>query len=74
MIQVQGPIDMAIEQYKAALSLKPDYAEAHFNLGLIYLNNGASDMARTEFELVLRSKPNHYKAQQLLNFISQSNN
>src|ERR1700682_256594 len=27
----------AIESYKRAISLKPDYAEAYFNLGLAYL-------------------------------------
>ena len=34
----KGLHDMAIEQYQIALRLKPDFAEAHFNLGLIYLN------------------------------------
>ncbi|MDQ3172684.1 MAG: tetratricopeptide repeat protein [Acidobacteriota bacterium] len=27
----------AIESYKQAISLKPDYAEAFFNLGVVYL-------------------------------------
>jgi len=28
----------AIERYKLALKLKPDYAEAHYNLGLLFFN------------------------------------
>jgi Tfp pilus assembly protein PilF len=47
--------------------LKSDYADAHCNLGLTYLEKGAKDMARTEFELVLTLKPDDPEARQVLN-------
>jgi len=31
----QGKLDEAIEAYKKALSIKPDYAEAYYNMGNI---------------------------------------
>jgi tetratricopeptide (TPR) repeat protein len=66
----KGLADRAIEQYQTALILKPDLAEPHFNLGLIYLNSGAMDMARREFELGLKINPNDYKARQVLNNVN----
>ena len=32
-LQAQGKLEEAIEAYTKALSIKPDYAEAHNNLG-----------------------------------------
>ncbi|HAM53177.1 MAG TPA: hypothetical protein DCP92_21680, partial [Nitrospiraceae bacterium] len=52
-----------------ALRLKPNWAEARFNLGLIYLNNGSKDMGRRQFELGLKSKPDDHRARQILNSI-----
>jgi len=51
------------------LALKPDFAEAHFNLGIIYLDNGDKDKAREEFEAGLKIKPDDPKARQVLNDI-----
>jgi len=47
----------------------PDLARAHYKLGLSYLGKGFKDMARTEFELELRTRPDDYEAQQALNSI-----
>ena len=38
-LQDQGKLEEAIEAYKKALSLKPDYAEAHYNLSFALLNS-----------------------------------
>ena len=38
--QVQGKIDEAAASYEQALCLRPDYAEAHSNLGALYVNQG----------------------------------
>ena len=50
-----GQIEIAIEQYHKALSLGPESAEAHYNLGLIYLEQEQYDAAvkhaRRSYEL-----------------------
>ena len=38
-------LDKAIEQYKIALAARPDYAEAHYNLGLAYVDIKNYDLA-----------------------------
>lgn len=65
---------MAIEQFRTALSLKPDFPKAHYNLGLGYLGKGSKDMARTEFELELSVNPNDYAAQEALDSLISDTN
>jgi len=55
----QGKIDEAIEHYKTALSVKPDYVTAHYNLGNAYLNQGRMDEAVSHFRDALKIKPEH---------------
>lgn len=43
--QQAGQIDLAEQQFKIALQKNPELAEAHLNLGLIYLNRGWYDGA-----------------------------
>jgi Flp pilus assembly protein TadD len=45
------------------LRRKPDSAEAHNNLGLLWLNAGKKDSAAREFRAALRLKPNYQTAQ-----------
>ena len=33
----KGDLEAAIDSYKQALKIKPDYAEAHYNLGSVFL-------------------------------------
>ncbi len=40
-----GKSDEALVQYKEALALQPNYAEAHYNVGLLYTKNGNYDLA-----------------------------
>jgi tetratricopeptide (TPR) repeat protein len=45
-----GYIDQAIEVFKKAILQKPEYALAHFSLGLAYLANGDFDHGWSEYE------------------------
>ena len=38
-----GPIDSAIQAFKKAISLKPEYSEAHYNLGVVFQKNRQND-------------------------------
>ena len=42
----------AIEAYKQAILIKPDYAEAHLGLGLTYLNLGDKSSALVEYKIL----------------------
>ena len=53
----QSRFDEAIREFQAALRLKPDYADAHDNLGLAYQQQGRLDEAIREFQAALRLKP-----------------
>lgn len=59
-------LDQAIAEYEKAVKLKPDYAEAHFNLALSYHTKaklGTNDKALyrkalAEYKLYLKHSPN----------------
>ena len=44
--------------FEAAVRAAPDFAEAHANLGLMYLKSGRLDVAGREFDEALRLAPN----------------
>lgn len=46
------------ELFQKALQIKPDFLEAHFDLGLIYANQKKMKDAVKEFETVLKLEPN----------------
>ena len=50
ILQDSGKTDQAIDAYKKAISLKPDYAEAHQNLSFTLLNIGRLKEGLDEFE------------------------
>jgi tetratricopeptide (TPR) repeat protein len=49
--------DTAEREYRAVLALKPDFAEVHMNLGLVYQLVGRTSEAMTEFRHAIRLKP-----------------
>jgi cytochrome c-type biogenesis protein CcmH/NrfG len=52
----------AIETYKKFLVLKPEYADAHVDLGICYFESGDSKKAISEIEGVLAADPKHQMA------------
>ena len=55
-------MNQAITSYKTALQLKPDYLDAHNNLGLALQEHGDLDSAIASFKIALQLKPNHPEA------------
>ena len=45
----QGRFDAAIPRFQSAIRLKPDYAQAHFNLGLALAKAGQTEQAIAAF-------------------------
>jgi predicted O-linked N-acetylglucosamine transferase (SPINDLY family) len=57
MSAAQGQMDQAIAHYERALSLNPDYVEAHNNLGLALATQGRMDQAIAHYERALSLRP-----------------
>ena len=58
----KGRVDEAIAHYQKALQIKPDYAEAHYNLGIALQQKGRMDEAITHYQKALEIKPDYAKA------------
>ncbi|MFX0137252.1 MAG: tetratricopeptide repeat protein [Candidatus Hodarchaeota archaeon] len=54
----KGNLDDAIEHYRAALKIKPDYLEVLNNLGIAFVNKGDYDQAILSFKRLLKMDPN----------------
>ncbi len=70
--QPKGLLDEAIEQYQAALRLKPDYVAAHNNLGIAYQSKGLLDQAIEQYQATLRLKPDFAEAHDNLGNVYKS--
>ena len=62
----KGQTAEAIRQFREVIRLKPDYAEAHNNLGTALGLGGQTDEAIREFQEALRLKPNYAEARKNL--------
>ena len=58
----QGKLDEAIASYNKALSLKPDYAEASYNMGNAFKDKGKLDEAIASYNKALSLKPDYAEA------------
>lgn len=56
-LQQQGQLRAAADEYRALLKLKPDYAEAHANLGVVLSQLGSYDEAIASYEAALQINP-----------------
>lgn len=54
----------AQQRFEAAVKARPDYADAHFMLGKVYINLGKLPEAATEFETYLKLAPNGTNAKE----------
>lgn len=65
-----GQYDQAADQFRASVNLKPDYANAHYNLGRTYKELGKTDLAIQELEQALKltnpEAEGYEEAQQIL--------
>jgi predicted TPR repeat methyltransferase len=57
-----GKLDDAVASYNKAIALKPDYAEAYSNLGLVHKELGEPDHAVTNFHKAIAIKPDYADA------------
>jgi tetratricopeptide (TPR) repeat protein len=53
-----GQFDAAIDSYKQALKIKPDYADAYNNIGNALQNKGELEVAIESYKQALKIKPN----------------
>ena len=60
--QALGQLDAAVKRYEQALAIKPDYAEAHYNLGITLHDLGQLEAAVKRFEQTLAIKPDDAEA------------
>ena len=54
--------DAAIESYKKALEIRPDYAEAYFNMAVTLKDKGESEASFDCYKQALKIKPNYAEA------------
>jgi tetratricopeptide (TPR) repeat protein len=66
VLEGQGKIRQAMEQYEQALRFNPDYAEAHNHLGAALLEQGRLQEAIGHCEQALRIKPDFADAHSIL--------
>ncbi len=52
----------AITEFEKALAVKPDYVEAHYNLGVLFQTLNRRDRAIAQYERALALKPDHVRA------------
>lgn len=62
MLKQSGNLDEAVNSYRQAIAIKPDYAEAYGDLGTIFKEQGKLDKAIVSYRQALALKPDYAKA------------
>jgi Tfp pilus assembly protein PilF/peroxiredoxin len=66
----RGYLDQAAESFKQVIAAKPQYPEAHYNLGTLYLRGNALAEARHWLEQAVELRPNYPEAWNNLGMIA----
>ena len=61
-LQDQGHFEKAIQSYERSIEIQPDLAEAHYNLGGVFLKNNMIVSAIESFQRAIEIKPNFVAA------------
>ena len=72
----QGEHEKAIEKYKKAVEIDPNFLRTYYNLGLVYLNTGQKDEAIKSFQHVQELAPGTTlanEAKQSINKLTEKN-
>ena len=64
MLQELGRLEEAEVNCKKAIALKPNFEEAHFNLGIAFQEQGRFEEAVTSYKQTIVFRPDYAKAQQ----------
>ena len=56
-----GELETSISFYEKAISIKPEYVDAHYNLGSVNHKLGRLDSAVTSYKKVVAISPNYAK-------------
>ncbi|OSM01581.1 putative sulfotransferase [Magnetofaba australis IT-1] len=57
-----GAAEQAVALWRQAADLKPDYAEPHFNLGVMLQEAGLGEAAETSYKAAIAAQPEHLNA------------
>jgi protein O-GlcNAc transferase len=60
--QTLKQFDVSIKMFETAVSLKPDYAEVHFNLGVVLKVSGRPNLAVESYKKAIELLPNYFGA------------
>ena len=71
VLQKQGKLEESIELYQQALSFKPDFTDAYYNMGSVLQRQGKLEEAIASYQQVLRFKPGLAQAYNQLGNIFQ---
>ena len=61
-LQVKGELDAAIDSYKQAINIKPDYADAYYNMGNALKDKGELNTAIDNYKQAIKIKPDYADA------------
>lgn len=71
LYNAENKLELARNKYLEALQIKPDFAEAHYNLGLIFSKLGDNAKAVTHLEKFLELSPNARNADTIRTYVQK---